>query len=417
MVLTRKKILYLLLITAFFNAVLRPSADSNITLFRLLIPVSLYYIGKCSAKVFFLIMKVMIFFSMLSFLQFTLVKYVFFPYVETLSIIHQIEYLFHIFCISIVVGLVLCLSMICDDSFHAEFLKFLSTILKFVIVVFSVYALLGRDPAQFLLFGNINDLGCIMTAGIAIILLDNNTNSFMKVFWIIVSCFWLLYNDSKLALFGGIVEIALFLIFKLSKSSEARMKKLIKYLFIVLGVIGVWIFINSSSVINKYEIKDITIEPIKNVLNGIFYSHSSNSVTYRANVIIGLATIIKNSFFFGVGVGNSSLLLKYIIPDPFGTFSRFSFMASHIWWFEIMADGGVLFAFIMIRGYFKSIKYFFSSNNTERMLFSQLIILSFPLWSMSSSGLYTEFFTLSVLAFSILEQREYSKITIALQGE
>lgn len=415
MVLTRKKILYILLITAFFNAVLRPSADSNITLFRLLIPVSLYYIGKCSARVFFLIMKVMIFFSVLSFLQFALVKYVFFPNVETLSVIHQIEYLFHIFCISIVVGLVLCLRMICDDSFHAEFLRFLSSILKFVIVVFSIYALLGRDPAQFLLFGNINDLGCIMTAGIAILLLDNKTNTFMKVFWIIVSCFWLLYNDSKLALFGGIVEIALFLIFKLSKSNEAGMKKMFKYTLILLGVLGVWLFINSSTVINNYGIRDITIEPIKNVLHGIFYSHSSSSVTYRANVIIGLITILKSSFFLGVGVGNSSLLLKYIIPDPYGTFSRFSFMASHIWWFEIMVDGGIVFAFMLIRGYIRTIKSYFASNNSDSLLFSQLIIMSFPLWSMSSSGLYTEFFTLSVLAFSIIEQREFSKMNIAQQ--
>lgn len=415
MVLTRKKILYILLITAFFNAVLRLSANSNITLFRLLIPVSLYYIGKCSARIFFLIMKAMTFFSVFSFLQFALAKFVFFPNAETLSVIHQTEYLFHIFCICIVVGLVLCLRLICGDSFQAEFLGFLSSIVKFVIAVYSIYALLGRDPTQFLMFGNINDLGCIMTAGIAILLLDNKTNAFMKVFWIIVSCFWLLYNDSKLALFGGVVELALYLIFKLSKSNEARMKKIFKYTFILLGFLGVWLFINSSTVINNYGIRDITIEPIINVLHGNFYSHSSSSVAYRANVIIGLITILKRSFFLGVGVGNSSLLLKYIIPDPYGTFSRFSFMASHIWWFEIMVDGGIVFAFLLIRGYIRTIKSYFASNNSESLLFSQLIIMSFPLWSMSSSGLYTEFFTLSVLAFAIIEQREFSKINIAQQ--
>lgn len=402
MVLKRKHIIYFFLMIAYFQAVLRVSPDSNITLFRLLIPVGLWVIGKTSAKYLFLIFKAMGVISCLALIQYILTKTIFYPEVYTLTFLHEIEYLFHIFSMAIVIAFVACLKKINGKNFLDEFSRFCIVVVKLSVIFFLLYVLAGNSSEQFLLFGNVNDFGCILTIGIALLLFCETNNRIVKTIWIGIILYILLYCDAKLGLFAGIIEIGLFFVNRIATSSDNRYRKILKISIIFIAIIALIFFVNSAVVINGYGIKDITIEPLKNIVKGNFYSHSSTSISYRANVIMGLLQIIRKTFAIGAGVGNSSLILKFIVPDTYGTFWNYTYMASHIWWLEVMSDFGVLIILPALLGYFSVIRAFFSSINSKAKLLAELILISFPIWCMSSSGLYIEYFSISVLACMIM---------------
>ena len=283
-------------------------------------------------------------------------------------------------------------------------MNFSSYLIKFILLIYIPYIIMGNDPDNFLVFGNINDLGCILTGGILVILFDTVTRKPFKIFYVLLLMALLLYNDSKLALFGGVLEVGLYYIQKLSvKFSSA--KKIIFAVLIIIGIIGIYSFFNSSIELNGYSIHDLAYVPYYQITSGVYFDQSAQSFTFRTNNIIGITQIIKESYGLGVGPGNTSLILKYLIPDATGAI-RQDYVSSHIWWYEIMADLGWIIIIPMLLFYIRQWKGFSSMKSEGGLLFSQIYIITFPIWCMSSSGLYTEFFSIMMIALSVIIYRK-----------
>lgn len=389
-----------MLLTAVFNAVLRISQESTLTLFRLLIPVSLVLINNISNKAFGSLVKVSLVLIVIGSLQYLLVKELFYPNVQTISYTHLLNYCIHYISIFVVAALVYCLWKLENDLFFIRLINFSSRLIKFILIIYIPYVATGHEPASFLVFGNINDLGCILTGGILVILFDTITKRPYKYLYVVILLFLLYYNDSKLAMFGGVFQVGLYYIHQLS-TRITNAKKIISAILISIGVFGIVSFFSSSIEINGYSVREMVTIPFEQISSGTYFPESSQSFTFRSNTIIGITEILRTTMGIGVGPGNTSLILKNLIPDPSSAI-RQNYVSSHIWLYEIMADIGWLIIIPMICLYIRQWRRYSSMKSKEAELFSQIYILSFPIWSMSSSGLYTEFFSIMMISMSII---------------
>lgn len=399
----KERFIYFILITAVFNAVLRTSPGSTLTVFRLLIPISFILVYTISKKAFGILVKGSVVFVLLACFQNLLTSEIFYPQVVTITYSHLFGYCIHYISIFVVCALVYCLKVINEDDFFIKLINFSSRLVKFILLIYLPYILTGHAPEEFLVFGNINDLGCILTGGILVILFDGVTKTTFKPLYVILILLLLLYNDSKLAMFGGFMEVALYYILQLSKKTKS-FKRIISMVLIVIVVVVVSSFFTSSIEINGYSVHNLVMMPFLQLRDGTYFLDSSQSYTFRTNNIIGIIEILKHSCGIGIGPGNTSLVLKYLIPDPDGSIWQ-DYVSSHIWWFEIMSDLGWLVIVPMVRCFIRQIKGYLSMSSTKELLFSQIFIIAFPIWCMSSSGLYTEFFSIMLISLCIILYR------------
>lgn len=401
MILDKKNLLKFILITAYLSAVLRPSIDSNITLFRLLLPLTIVLIYQVSASYAWNLLKASIVVTAVSMLQFAITKYILFPELDTLTWMHQVVYLVHIISLLVVISIIYCLRKCCGDTFFSEIVSLGIIFVKLSTVAYLIFALPGRNPTDFLLLGNINNFGCMLCIGVALILVDRRKRILSKLFWIILLLAILLYNDSKLALLGAVFIIMLYCFYFILTHTSKRERFLIKGILIVVCVVAVGIVISGDLVINGYNISRIPGEVWGKIKNGEFYNHSSSSLAFRTNAIVGLVKIMRESWFVGVGFGNSGLILKSMLPDIYESLQSSSYVSSHIWWLEVMSDAGIIVIFLAVKYYIKHLYAFWRLKISASQIFSCLVIISFPLWCMSASGLYTEFFSISMLAAAV----------------
>lgn len=413
-----EKLIYVLLTVAIFNAILRPSLDSPITLFRLLIPFCIFVVYKIDSYVFSSLMKCSLVFIAIAFLQYMYAESLVYPYVSLFSFLHLVDFLIHYISIFIVVSLVYCLWFLNPCDFVDNMINYLSKIVKVCLLIYVPYIIIGGDPFSFCLFDNINNFGCVLAGGAFLVLVDNQTYKYWKWLYILIILIVLYINDSKLALFGVVFGIMLFLLHTFS-SVLIRYKKILLY---TLGGCVAYVFLlffSSDVEINGYSVQGLVSIPIQYIVNGDFFESSDTSITYRANCIIGLFKIIFDSLGLGIGPGSSGLVLQDMLPNLDEKYGE-GYISSHIWWLEIMADLGWIAIILMIKLYVNQIRHFLSFMGSRFQLFSQIVFISFPLWSMSASGLYTEYFSIILMTLSYIiysnsvEQSEYCDYDLSL---
>lgn len=398
------KLIYFFIVVAVFNAVLRVSSESPLTLFRLLLPLCILLILFINKRVFNRLIIGVILFVAIAFLQNYIASTYLYPEVTTISLSHLSLYCVHYISMFVLAALVYCLWIIKRDDFFSDTVNFFSRLIKFILLLYIPYILMGNDPNDFLIFGNINDLGCILTGGILVILFDNVTKRKNKYIYISIILFLLLYNDSKLALFGAILEVVFFYI-RYFSVKNVHHKKIVQRIMIAFAVLGIFFLFNTDLRINENSIHDLAYLPYAQITSGMYFDDSSQSLTFRSNTIIGITNILQDSKGIGIGPGNTSLVLKHFVPDPVNSI-RQDYIASHIWWYEVFSDLGWFIIIPAVILYIKQWRSFFSKIHSKPQLFSQLFIIFFPIWCMSSSGLYTEFFTLSLLFISVILYRK-----------
>ena len=419
-----KKTIYFILFCAYFHAILRLSPTGSVTLFRLLIPLSIYIIAKRSRKVFFCAMFGMIGVVALGITQFVLSKKIFFPEV-TFSFSNQVLFWIHIFSIFVFVGLLACLWQVEGKRFVVNYVFFNRGIIKIAIVLDAVFLLCGGFYKDFTLFGNINDFGCAIVAGM-IIILCGKERWWSKCFWSVCILTLLYVNDSKLALLGALLAIVVFVVLKtdefiINKLIDGKSQKLDRFLqgkkyqrgvytvfknwrlFALLGGILILLIILISPIsINGYPIREMVGSAFAQIFTGTFYDNSNESLLFRVNAIIGMGAILRKSFFCGVGVGNTGIILRTILPSMDEMFAGYVYVAPHVWWLELFADFGIVLIVPAIGLFIYQVKCFFTNKYKDRASVLQtMTLLSFPVWCMSSSGLYTEYFTLSLLTVAV----------------
>ena len=399
----KERTIYFILITAIFNAVFRLSSDSIITLFRLLLPYSVVLIYRIDKRFCKSLIKMLIWLFIITSIQTIITIRCFYPSIHTKTLKHLFSFYMHYVSMSVVYGLVYSLMIIQKNKFFIKSIHFISRLVKFILCIYVIYTLFHFEPLSFKLFGNINVFGCVLAGGIIAILFDTVTKKCLKYLYVLMIIIILLHNDSKLALFGGIFELMLFGIYNISQRFP-YLKKVVFLTLIFICIFCVYAFFMSEIIINGYSVKELVQVPLNQIYSGVYFPRSNESFTYRSNCIIGITEIIKTSFGIGVGVGNTSLILKTLMPDPDGYLDPYS-VSSHIWWYEIMADIGWLVIIPMIGFYIRSVNDYRILKTTYPRLFAQIFIISFPLWCMSSSGLYAEFFSVIMISLSVLLTR------------
>lgn len=412
-------VIYVILFSAVFHAVLRLSPDSNITLFRILLPLSILIIIKQSHKLAKVLLACFLALSVLSVIQTVFSSFLFFRDIS-FSYGNLIKFLIHYFSIIVLIGLLICLKKMEKQKFIPRLWFFCATIIKLSVIIDLIYLCCGQPSAQFALFGNINDFGSAMAAGLAIILCTKG-RWWSKCIWSLLILILLYINDSKLALLGTLMEISLYLVICSEKLLKKRMsskeipEETNRYLRLVLKfrnfVVEYWraaltcgcilalaIVLMSPITINGYAIRTMVGDALSQFFSGNFFDASDTSLLFRVNAIIGIGQAMKESFFCGVGAGNTGIILRKILPGMDTLFPGQIFVAPHIWWLELFTDFGLILIIPALILFIHQVKRFFADEfRTKYSMMQVIVLLCFPVWCMSSSGLYTEYFTLSVL--------------------
>lgn len=397
-----KRIIYILLFISFFSAVLRPSPDSPLTCFRVLLPFSLCVIYKVNRYYFSNLIKITLLFLVIAFTQDFFTRHFFYPNINTFSYAFFLLYCLNYFTIFVVVTLVYSLWFLDKQLFFKSTIQFASRTVKFCILLFLLYVILGGDNMTFLYIGgNINNFGCLLVAGLFAVLFDDSTKLKIKYFYLAIIPLILLYNDSKLALMGAVLGIGLYTINYISTEFSKKVRNKILTILVIISLYGAYAFFTSSSDINGYEVQGLIAIPFEYIKNGEYFDESTSSIAFRTNSIVGIINILKKTFGIGVGPGNTSFILTTLMPDREGRFLELDYTSPHIWWLELMCDLGWIIIIPMLKLFFKQIRDYYISNN-NKLLFSQIFFISFPLWCASASSLYTEYYCIMMITISYI---------------
>ena len=394
-----------ILLTAFLNAVLRPSAGSNITLFRVLLPLAVVLIAVSSIKVFRQMMVGFFLLVGLAVLQHAITHWVFYPGIS-FDWLYLAEYLFHYGSILILFSLIRCQAALKGRTFYDAFSRFLIIFAKTICLFLFFYTvIMGRPLMSISRADNINNMGCLLTAGACLILADSGRSGRKWQFlWVLLIVFLLYYNDSKAALFGALLICAIYAVLWVSRFPRGREKLAIRRVFLFLGAFAVAFIIALSPSIHGYSLRGLILDPIRRVLANNPYPMASTSITYRTNSTIAALNIIRNTGGIGVGIGNTARVLKHTMVNVYESWASSRGYSLHNWWLELITDFGYPAIILELYLFFKSFSLYMLKGRLSLMETAKvLFFLSFPIWSISASGLTTEYYTLSVLLFLMLE--------------
>lgn len=397
-----KKIIHILLFISFFSAILRPSQESPVTLFRVLIPLCLWVIFVINRKYFKNLIRVALLFLAVSVIQDFFTRTFFYPSLDAFSHSVFMQFCLHYFTIFVVVALVYSLWYIDKTNFYEDSIRFASKTVRFCIFLYLVYYILGGDPMKFLYIGgNVNNFGCMLAAGMLAVIFDKSTRIKTKFVYSLLIPLILLNNDSKLALMGAVLEIILYVVFYISVNATKKMRKNILIGLSAISFFIIYKYFTSSSNINGYELQTLIVLPFEYITSGTYLDESLGSITFRINSVVGISNILMTTFGFGVGPGNTNALLTILMPNTGGELES-DLVSSHIWWYEVMSDLGWIIIIPSLKVFFRQLRHYVLLKGTNMSLFSQILVISFPIWCTSASGLYTEYYCIMMITIAII---------------
>ncbi|TMU55054.1 hypothetical protein [Flagellimonas algicola] len=248
---------------------------------------------------------------------------------------------------------------------------------------------ISRLPAVHIFFWTENEFSAILAIFVPLYFLKEK--SLVKFLWIGLAVFLIVYNDAKLAFlslivfFGGYGLMAL-KIFNL------------KYLgFIVLGLIGVFglYFFRNYSVNGVYTIEYIISRLINNLIAQEPLEHLGTFNARSNAVILGVKEFV-NSYFIGIGPGNSlKMMAEIVVP---GT-EEFTALSMHNFTLQLVTEMG-LFGLGMHYIFFRKVEQAaFQSKYSLNMVFVFFVscVISITLLS----GAWANYFYLFILVYSI----------------
>lgn len=375
---------FLVILIAGLSTILRPSVESDVTLFRLILPILLLWLFICNAKrgiVFLLISVVFLAYSLF-------VSYTF--RFHSFSAAFNFHYLTVIFFYFYYVE-------VSKDSNSYRIYRFLSLIFKILIILGIIQYLFGgvyfntqdRTPAINIIFWNENEFSSILAIFTPLFFLKETR--IIKYFWLFCSVFIMLYNDSKLAVLSVIIFFGGWIILK---SKFFRLKIIGISIIIILLLIILYLFkdfhiqgdFTVNSFVSNLLIHTYNLEPLEHI--GTFNSRSNG-------VILGVKEFI-NSYFLGIGPGNSNKMMIELVKP--GT-ERYAALSMHNFTLQIVTEMGIL-GLLIIYFFYKKVK-----NSTYFSKYPTNLIYVFYLSCIISvtllSGIWSNYFYLFILFYSI----------------
>lgn len=408
---TRKKIIFLsimycILTFSIYSDLLR-FGNSVITFFRVSLPISiiLIFFNSYLGKRFLLV--VTLFFA-LSIFQY----YLFYTfYSPDLHIIvgYTVKVLILYVCIFIVFFIVKYIQILDEKRFEMQMSKYIiitGIILTLLFMLFSFdESFLGNIQLD-----NQNNYGCYICALTTFLLIKcKHEKSILCSVLVLFFCVLLFINDSKAALFGIIIQLAIFFCI----SGNANKKKTFVYrryivpVFLFLILVGALI-INPS--INEYPLRSILLEPVKRIIENNPYPVYASSTKYRTNTTIFAVGQLWKTGGIGIGPGNTGILLKQEFPSLNPLYKQAlssPSLAMHNAWLEFALDVGIVAIAIMLIIIIYACKLYFTKKQLTQV--EELVILfslSFPVWVISASGIYTQYYLMIIIAFLLFSDKK-----------
>jgi len=248
---------------------------------------------------------------------------------------------------------------------------------------------------------NQNELGTILLSFTPFLLvLDKTKNKFILILFIV----YIVYiNDSKLVLIGIIIAILLYIIKKNIFEVNIYLKYIALYLSVFILIL--LFFLPYDEIYVSFRDYDISLYtllgiPISHILTLTPFPDIGGSDTTRANTIIYGITELINSNFFGIGAGNSLLMLEK--PEYMLKAAK----SMHNLPTQLVVEQGIFILIIYIYVFILFFKLLIKQNLTNIQLIVLISIPSILIGSMGSSiGIFSDYFFFASIFLMTIEYK------------
>ena len=404
MSLKKSSIIYVILVFAILSGTLRLTDNGMTSFYRIFGPFvalayMLTYIGKFKKPLIFFgsllvytLFTSVVFYSNISFDQIAFVIYIFFEFVLIMSL------------------------KIKDKNFGNNFFKFIDicavvTIAAAWLQYFVGYTLphveVSRGQPLGVYFSNGNELSeamcCVMLIYVYQILFCNKKKYIPHCVLIIMLTY---LNDAKLSLIGALIGILILGVFMINQSQGSKMGyKSFFRLCVIAGVFFVLALylINPTISVRDYDIslRELIFDAVLSILKGQELDVVGSIHDRTSAIIYGMRELAK-SYGFGIGIGNSIVMLQQ--PQYYLAFAK----SMH----------NILFQFLAECGYFAMVVYYLIgkfivkcfktiSKNRINLLKATFFVSFIFISSQSSVGILANYFTIMVVIYIALLDEGY----------
>lgn len=390
-------VLYFILVLALLNGPLRLTSSGATSLYRLIAPVAIaiiivkrvgYYKNDLLILLGFILYSLfvsLVFYNHISFDQTAVLIYVFFIYLIMKEIKRR------------------------SNRFNNDFWRFLNIVTHATIVAawlqyFFHYTVpymetsIGQPVGVYLSNGNelSEALVCVFILYIFLIVI-------YKQYKYIPACISILFisfvNDAKLSILGGLISAGILFLYTRHVKKKKKMVSDNLYFLIVFAVMVISIvllyLINPQLPFRDYKIgiRELFFDNVSAIILGHDLT-SSGSLHDRTMAIVYGLTELKNSYFFGIGMGNSLVMLQkseYILRTA---------KSMHNILFQFLTEFGYI-AIIVYYLLVKRVVFFFRNVNKHNIyLLKAIFAVGFVLISSQSSvGILANYYTIMVTVF------------------
>jgi len=386
-ILTLKKNIHLVIFTiAGLSTILRPSIESKITLFRVLLPflvLLLLIINKRKFINFFILSSTFVLYAII-------VSYIsVFQTVNTPFILYYVT-LFFLFFYS---------SAVFKKYDKIEIFSYFKGLYICLLVLgFTQYFFGGvyfntqdRLPAINIFFWNENDYSAVLTLLTCFYFIVVNNK--LKYILLFCSLFLIVHNDAKMAV------IALMLFFLGSIMLKIKLSRKLKLGFmgfVLIAAITAY-FLKDYRIQGGYSISTIVENLVERIYTQEILLHLGSFNSRSNAIILGVGNFF-NSFGLGIGPGNSILMMTEIVIP--GT-ERWAAKSMHNFIFQIITEAGVFGITLLLAIYFKIRKIIKRNTDYSKGVLIVYFLSIIITITILSGGAWSNYFFFLVLFFSI----------------
>ena len=206
-------------------------------------------------------------------------------------------------------------------------------------------------------------------------------------------------GDCKAAMMGVFLQIGVFVVTLFMR----RIKDSKKYFVLLFGmlVVCILLLLNSSFSINSYNIGEMFYNMRDHILNLELFPNNNSSLAYRTNSIVLLIKALLESRFLGLGLGNTSIYLAEIMKNDLpASLSASTSISPHFGLLEFYVDCGIWGIVVTVIPLVIAIRKLINGKNNDLLDCAFIMFtISFPMWCMSASGIYTVYIIYIMMAF------------------
>ncbi len=375
---------FVVLLIAGMSTILRPSLESNITLFRVLLPFLFLWLFIVNVKKGIELSIIIVLFLLYSLI------------VSYLSRFHNFDLIFNLYYITVFFFFYYYKEVlkICGAI---PMYKFLSGFFKTIIILGLIQLFFGgvyfntqdRLPAVNIFFWNENEYSSVLAIFAPLFFLREK--GYAKYLWIAVATYLMIYNDAKLAVFSLIVFFAGMFVLK------NKLLK-VKYLgFILLAIIGIVVLflLKSYSIQGEYTIEYFISRLTEHIWLREPLLHIGTFNARSNAVILGIKEFL-DSYCLGIGPGNSLPMMKEIVVP--GT-EKYTALSMHNFTLQIITEMGLFGIGIIALFIMKIVKAAEESIYDDNLVF--LFFISCLISITLLSGAWSNYFYLLILFYAL----------------